>query len=281
MKNTILLILLCVLIATPALAAQDLAILAENIGSEVEGQSLPGPLATLFGNQRINNYITMLDGNELIVSVITENGIVTKVATQEDPNPTLKVTTTEATIQKVITSDNPLPLLQNALLEGEIQYTAIGFFNKIKFGFTSVVAKLFGGFAVSSVNQDTTNVDSSKKEETNEPERADVPVKEIVVKKTEKELDTIEEPKESVHVVEMTNKGFNPKKLTIKAGDTVVWELARSKPNQGMIIGTQKCVDVRSKIFTQGSFEYTFNEPRTCIIVDGIMTTQTMTIDVE
>ena len=85
------------------------------------------------------------------------------------------------------------------------------------------------------------------------------------------------------HYVNLIDGGFEKGKevITIKAGDTVIWQNVREKIqfNKGMIIGTQKCSSIKSPIFPPGdSFKWTFSEPMTCVIVDGIYTTQTMKV---
>lgn len=88
------------------------------------------------------------------------------------------------------------------------------------------------------------------------------------------------------HVINLIDGGFegNGTTLAIKAGDTVIWQNVREAVqfNKAMIIGTQKCSKIKSQIFSPGEiFKWTFTEPMTCLIVDGIYTTQTMKIVVE
>lgn len=88
------------------------------------------------------------------------------------------------------------------------------------------------------------------------------------------------------HYVDMIDGGFEKDKavITIKVGDTVVWQNVREAVqfNKAMIIGTQKCSKVKSEVFVPGdSFKWTFMEPMTCTIVDGIYTTQSMKVIVE
>src|SRR3989344_1220641 len=90
---------------------------------------------------------------------------------------------------------------------------------------------------------------------------------------------TVAEVKEeeiTVHKVKMTADGFKPDKLYIKVGDTVVWENMRSGTiNKAMIIGVRECREVRSGFLKPGeTFSWTFDQPITCTIADGIMTTK-------
>lgn len=97
------------------------------------------------------------------------------------------------------------------------------------------------------------------------------------------DIEEPEEPKVSTHTVMMTADGFSPDKLYIKAGDTVVWKNVRSGTiNKAMIIGVRECSKVRSGFFKPGeSFSWTFDEPITCTIADGIMTTKESKVFVE
>lgn len=93
----------------------------------------------------------------------------------------------------------------------------------------------------------------------------------------------VEEPQVATHTVKMTVDGFSPDKLYIKVGDTVVWKNVRSGSiNKAMIIGVRECNKVRSGILKAGeSFSWTFTEPMTCTIADGIMTTKESKVFVE
>jgi plastocyanin len=266
MKYTILLLL--IILSATALAA-DFRVQVENIAPEFEGQQMPKPVAVLFDNQRINIHV-----DDVTVGIITENSLVTTVQTNELTKPTLNIYTTEATVTKILESKQPLVELQKALKNKDITYKAVGFFNKIKFSFTSIFARMFGGLGSQPDLPEEKEVKVEKKE----------PVKDIKVKEIEVKEEKKEEVKEdeSLHIVEMTAKGFLPKTLKINVGDTVKWELARTNPNIGMVVGAQLCRDAKSKIFKNGeTYEYTFTKPVKCTIVDGILTTQTMKLEVE
>lgn len=88
-------------------------------------------------------------------------------------------------------------------------------------------------------------------------------------------------PTGETHIIKMTNEGFSKSLLTINAGDTVVWENVRtgSVLNKAMIIGVRDCRNIKSKFYRPGeSFSWTFEEPGECVVVDGIMTTQSSRI---
>ena len=85
------------------------------------------------------------------------------------------------------------------------------------------------------------------------------------------------------HFIDLTESGFEPDLLTIKAGDKVVWQNVRSgQISKAFVIGVRECAKIISKILTPGeSFSWTFEEPIKCTIVDGIMTTVESKIEVE
>src|SRR3989338_4181598 len=106
------------------------------------------------------------------------------------------------------------------------------------------------------------------------------PVVEDVVSPPSEEpnVETIpSEPKTRTYTINLIDGGFDIKEVTIKAGDAVEWKNKRlqgSRYPQGLIIGTLRCANVKSHIFQPGdSFLWTFTQPMTCTIVDGIFTT--------
>ncbi len=83
------------------------------------------------------------------------------------------------------------------------------------------------------------------------------------------------ETKGATHFVDLTENGFKPDVLTINAGDKVVWQNVRTGHiNRAMVIGVRECSKIRSSFMSPGdSFVWTFDQPATCTIVDGVMTT--------
>jgi plastocyanin len=81
-------------------------------------------------------------------------------------------------------------------------------------------------------------------------------------------------------VVKLINGGFNTEVVKINVGDTVEWKNVRSDQYKvGLVVGNRECLEVKSKIFSSGSsFNFTFIEPGTCWISDGIFTTQAMRV---
>lgn len=96
-------------------------------------------------------------------------------------------------------------------------------------------------------------------------------------------IENIPPPSSATHTVNLIDGGFDTPELLIKVGDTVVWQnLREGYVKKALIIGSSPCTKIKSSIFMPGGvYKYTFTEARTCIIADGIFTTQTMKVVVE
>ncbi len=256
-----------------------------------KGAELPSFARPLFGDQRINIYISRTGGQESTYGIVTEDGILAEVNDKGVEKPTLKVYVEQVVIETIMSAENPLTAFQDALKSKKITYNVMGLGNKIKFTFASLALRVTSFFT--KEKEDTSSKEASEGSTITSNVVAKVePAEEKVsveVKKEEQKTEGEQQEKtketEGVlpetkrtekHQVMMTEIGFDPKVLEIKAGDTVTWELVRSgKVGQGMIIGVRSCREVRSKTFKTGEkFEWTFTKPGTCIIVDGIMSTQ-------
>ena len=108
---------------------------------------------------------------------------------------------------------------------------------------------------------------------------AEEPVAEESAEALEDEAAAEEAPavEEGPKTVEILNDKFGTDQITVSVGDTLVWKNVRTGSSSltgAMIIGVRNCADVKSTVFKPGnSFSWTFNEPETCTIVDGIRTT--------
>ncbi|MEK6937827.1 MAG: hypothetical protein AABX04_02160, partial [Nanoarchaeota archaeon] len=278
-----------------ALAAADLSTDVAAFSQELTGTKLTGVAGSMLKNEKVNVYIK--DGEKiLILSLVTEDKQVLSLEEKELSDPTLKVFTDSATITAIQASPAPTIALKTALEDGRITYEAIGFFHKIKFGFSNFFVKMFGSGKVEekAVKEEVKEEKKTEKEETKEETNDDkTPVKEEIkeVKEEEKKDEVIAEtvpeeiPEEKFHTysISLTNTGFDPATLKIKVGDTVEWKVARNGNfKNGMILGTQNCVAIKSKILNNGeSFKWKFDKVQTCTIVDGIITTQIGTVVVE
>ena len=88
--------------------------------------SLPGPLKSLLGNERINVYFE----GEYIVGVVMAKGKIDTIQSSEVENPTLKVTILD---QAIIDNSNDSFDIGTALKNKDITYQGVGFYNKMKF----------------------------------------------------------------------------------------------------------------------------------------------------
>jgi plastocyanin len=259
----------------------------------LEGQALPNSLAALFDEQKINFRIKTTAGDEIVFGVVTEDKIVTKAVNVALEKPTLEFFTDEQTLLALQKSPDPMQTLKESLDNGKISYKAVGFFNKIKFAFSSVFLKVAAAFGKEI--SDEVAVEESEAKELS-AEEVKVLESKVEGKKTEeenkaKEAAAVEEKKSEEteaavsgsNIVNLINSGFSVKEIKIKKGDTVEWKNVRTgQYTQAMIIGTQKCAKVKSGFINpQGSFKWTFDETGTCLIVDGILTTQSMKVVVE
>ena len=85
------------------------------------------------------------------------------------------------------------------------------------------------------------------------------------------------------HYVSMIEGGFEVDEINISVGETVAWKNEREGyVSKAMILGTKQCQPIRSGIFNPGEvFRWTFTKAETCVIADGIYTTETMKVIVE
>ncbi len=103
-----------------------------------------------------------------------------------------------------------------------------------------------------------------------------------------KEVDVVpenDEKNEVVHSVAIVKNGFDPVSVTVKLGDVVEWKNERDPKvnlNKGMIVGTQQCSKIKSKILLSGeTFRWKADKVGSCLIVEGISAVQTGTLIVE
>lgn len=114
---------------------------------------------------------------------------------------------------------------------------------------------------------------AAQPEPTPEPESAETGADNLLTADATAEV--VAETEGETHFVDLTEKGFEPDLLTINAGDKVVWQNVRTGHiNRALVIGVRECSEIRSGFMYPGdSFTWTFDQPITCTIVDGIMTT--------
>ncbi len=295
MKKLILGLFVIIILSSLAFADLDADITA--VGKEMVGQELPGSLGKFLGNDNINVYIKMASGEDKILGISVQDKKISAFGIGELAQPSLKVHLSEETLNEIFYSKTPIATMNRVLKEGQVTYEAIGFKNKIKFGMAVLFLKMFGE-EEAKIEENKTDLKikvkenkpaqikpAEKKEEKNEEKKENIKEEKIEKVEEKNETNTTIEivPAPTTHTIEVKKEGFVPAELTIKAGDTVEWKVTRTGYlHLAMILGTQNCVNVKSKIIdTNGSFKWEFDKAETCIIVDGITTTQTGKIIVE
>lgn len=256
----------------------------------LEGTALQGRLGVLFGNVKVNVHVLLPDGQETVYGVVTKDKTVQSIAPGGVEKPALNVYVDEATVEAIESAKNPLPVLLKAMKEKKIRYKAVGLVNKVKFAFLSISANVAGLFAPTEADVGEKGGKSPTEPEEEEPKKSPTEPQEQNESKEKKDETglltggAVGEPKEGeTHFVELTDGGFEPNMLTIKAGDTVVWQNVRTgNINKALVLGVRECAKIRSKLMTPGeSFSWTFDEPVKCTVVDGIITTIESKIVVE
>ena len=255
--------LFVIMILAFSIAGSTLDSEIEQLNTELSGKEIPSPINKILGDERVNLHFELSDGDNVILGMITEKNMFSSLKIGELDNPSLNVYTTEEVIKSLESSENPFLTFQIALQEGKIRYEPVGIINKIKFGLIiPLLSKISSWFT------------SDKTEKVEEK-----PIeKEIVVEKV------VEEPKTKTHIVEMINDGFSVNgTLSVEIGDTVTWNNVRSGTfKKAMVLGAQKCSQIKSGFLEPGeSFSWTFDTVETCTFVDGVLTTQSMKVEVK
>ncbi|MBI4983436.1 hypothetical protein HZC32_02230 [Candidatus Woesearchaeota archaeon] len=292
-------ILIIIVILTSSLMSSptgaDLSADITTLDKQLGGEELRGVMGWWLGNERINVYLE--DSKSSFYSLITKDKKIVSLTevdfTQEnESNPTLKVFTNTRTIYDLKNSPAPWQSVKIAIQENKIILEPVGFWNKIKFSLTNLLVKICGdcngdnnteekGMEKQEVEEVKKEGPTAEEVEEEEPKVEEKPTKVNAEVKTKEKNETQPEPK--THTVLVDTKGFSPAELNIKAGDTVEWKIVRNGYlHQGMILGTQNCIKIKSKVLSSGeSFKWTFDKAGNCTIVDGITTTQIGRILVE
>jgi hypothetical protein len=289
MKKIIPIVLILLLFNSLAFA-ESLGSEMEALNADLEGQIIPAPLDKLFSDERINVHFSMEDDTEVVMGLITSNGKFSSLTQGELEDSSLNVYVAKDVMAEIDSSNNPGEVLQSALKDGRIRYEAVGFFNKIKFAAINAMITVGGWFSGEEEMVEEPVVEESPEEIDSEEVITDEEEEELEVTETDVEPeevdDEVEEEEEEVktHIVKLTNDGFDQiGTLTINVGETVEWSNVRTGSlKKAMIIGTQGCSKAKSTFFESGeSFSWTFEEPVTCTIVDGVYTTETMKLEVK
>ena len=305
MKQAIFGLILIVLLASLVSAAGASGNLSEikQLAKELNGKEIPPPLGTLFGDEKINLHFTMNNGEVLTLGLTTEGKKFKSLALGELADASLNIYTTEAVVQKITTSKNSAQALKEALDKKEVTYKAVGLFNKVKFGFLNIVMKFVSEKAVEEgkkvEEKKETKVEEKKAKTETKAETKETKSAEKETPKTESANKTKEKTETSnsltggavvetkkptgpqTHIIKLIESGFEVNSITIKKGDIVEWHNTRyeGKIPKALVVGAQKCGKIKSSFFMPGEyFSWTFDKEETCVIVDGIYSTQLMKV---
>lgn len=115
----------------------------------------------------------------------------------------------------------------------------------------------------------------------------EIPEYEEPAPKITKDIPKEEKPKKVVvleHgiIIHLINGGFDTENLEINVNDTVKWINVRDgRYKMALLMGNRECRDIKSGFFYPGeTFNWTFTEPMTCYVSDGIFTTQAVKITI-
>lgn len=100
---------------------------------------------------------------------------------------------------------------------------------------------------------------------------------------TEKTSPAVVEPTTTQsHIIDVEKLKFTPDTITINTGDTIVWRNTREgRWNTFQLVGTRECYDLKSPLLGEGEqFEWTFEHPMKCTVVDIIYVNQMMVVEV-
>mgnify|MGYP006284777133 FL=1 len=117
--------------------SEELNNLKDNYNNNYEA---PGIVKSLFGNEKINLYITDINAT---FKVTTEKAKITELEEGILEDHTLDVYTTEESIKKVIESDEPFEELIASIENKDITYKAATLISKIKYGIASFLSIFF------------------------------------------------------------------------------------------------------------------------------------------
>ncbi|GEM_PF-6455524 len=108
-----------------------------------------------------------------------------------------------------------------------------------------------------------------------------LPPQEILTPEVEVPQDII--PPLVTHTVLINQKGFEPRNITIKVGEQILFVNERSgRLNKALVQGTQNCVEIESPILqTNQTFSWIFDKAVKCQFVDAITKQYVMKVVVE
>ncbi|MEK6902560.1 MAG: hypothetical protein AABX02_03165 [archaeon] len=88
-------------------------------------QQLPGPVLTLFGNQRIRLDLTLDDGTIETIGIVTVNNSIQTLTRYAPSNASLGVQTDEETVNTIAMADNKASAFVDAVNTGKLKYQGL------------------------------------------------------------------------------------------------------------------------------------------------------------
>ncbi len=134
------------LIICAAFAQNNLVDELKENWDEIKNKELPGFTKKIFGDERINIYVTSSEGKETVIGLVVEDGKFKELSLSKLGDATLNVRGTEKIIKQIKDSKNPLVSFRKALNDETIDYSAVGIAKKIKFGAANFALKVAGWF---------------------------------------------------------------------------------------------------------------------------------------
>lgn len=92
----------------------------------------PPFLSGLVGNQTVNMNIENSDGTDITAGAKIEGLVVTEMQAEGYENATIEITTDQETVDAIAESSNPVGTAMTEFKDGDIEYEAEGFWNKLK-----------------------------------------------------------------------------------------------------------------------------------------------------
>ncbi len=92
----------------------------------------PPFLSGLVGNQTVNMNMENSDGTDVTAGAKIEGLVVTEMQAEGYENATIEITTDQETVSTIAESNNPVGTAITEFNDGDIEYEAEGFWNKLK-----------------------------------------------------------------------------------------------------------------------------------------------------
>ena len=112
----------------------------EDFLAEVEtGTELPGPLANIFGNERINVYV-----GDSTIGIVTNDGSILSANDSEIADSTIRFYIPEDLFNQLTAEDGEIRELAQAVRDGTVTYEADGFVRRVKMRLALRLLSRFG-----------------------------------------------------------------------------------------------------------------------------------------